>query len=71
MRIQITLTSQEGKRVIARGIKADPLVRKVRRAGKIVLKGGTTVSAISEELCGKPMKISGMITPQRNPDLQV
>ena len=64
MRIQITLTSQAGKRVIARGIKADPLVRKVRRAGKIVLKGGTTVSAISEELCGKPMKISGMITPQ-------
>ncbi len=64
MRIQITLTSQEGKRIIARGIRVDPIVRKARREGRIILKGGTTVSAISEELCGKPLKISGMITPK-------
>lgn len=64
MRIQITLTSQEGKRIIARGIRVHPIVRKARRQGKIILKGGTTVSAVSEELCGKPMKISGMITPK-------
>ncbi|MBU3901683.1 hypothetical protein KKF25_03500, partial [Patescibacteria group bacterium] len=55
---------QEGKRIIARGIRVHPLVRKARRNGKILLKGGTTVSAISEELCGKPLKISGMITPK-------
>jgi len=64
MRIQITLTSPEGKRLIAKGIKAIPRVQKVRKRGKILLKGGTTVSAVSEELCGKPMRISGMITPQ-------
>ena len=64
MRIQITLTSQAGKRVIARGIKGHPLVRKARNGGRILLKGGTTVSAVSEELCGRPMKISGMITPR-------
>ena len=64
MRIQITLTSPEGKRIIAKGIKALPRVQKVRKKGKIVLKGGTTVSAVSEELCGKPMRISGMITPK-------
>lgn len=64
MRIQITLTSPEGKRMIARGIKALPRVEEVRKKGKIVLKGGTTVSAVCEELCGKPMKISGMITPK-------
>jgi hypothetical protein len=64
MRIQITPTSPEGKRVIALGIKAHLLVQKVRKSGRIVLKGGTTVSAVSEELCGKPMKISGMITPR-------
>ena len=57
MRIQITLTSPEGKRIIAKGIKALPRVQEVRKEGKIVLKGGTTVSAVSEELCGEPMKI--------------
>jgi len=64
MRIQITLTSAEGKRIIAKGIKTLPWVQGIRKRGKILLKGGTTVSAVSEELCGKPMKISGMITPQ-------
>jgi len=64
MRIQITLTSPEGKRIIAKGIKACTKVQQVRRRGKIILKGGTTVSAVAEELCGKPMKISGMITPK-------
>jgi hypothetical protein len=68
MRIQITLTSPEGKRIIAKGIKAHPLVQRVRKRGKIILKGGTTISAVSEELCGRPMKISGMITP-REPSL--
>lgn len=63
MRIQITLTSAAGKRIIAKGIKALPRVRKVRQRGKVLLKGGTTVSAVAEELCGQAMKISGMITP--------
>jgi hypothetical protein len=64
MYIQITLTSSAGKRIIARGIKNLPEVQRVRKSGKILLKGGTTVSAVCEELCGKPMKISGMITPK-------
>ncbi len=64
MRIQITLTSPEGKRIIAKGIKALPGVQKIQKRGKILLKGGTTVSAVSEELCGKPISISGMITPK-------
>ena len=64
MRIQITLTPSEGKRIIAKGVKAYPLVRQVRKRGKVVLKGGTTISAVSEELCGRPMKLSGMITPK-------
>jgi hypothetical protein len=64
MRIQITLTSSDGKRIIAKGIRALPGIQKVKNRGKILLKGGTTVSAVSEELCGKPMRISGMITPK-------
>ncbi len=64
MRIQITLTSPDGKWIIAKGIRALPAVQEVQNRGKILLKGGTTVSAVSEELCGKPMRISGMITPK-------
>ena len=64
MLIQITLTSPASKRIIAKGVKALDWVRDVREKGKIVLKGGTTVSAVSEELCGRAMQISGMITPK-------
>ncbi len=63
MRIQFTLTSAEGKRMIAKGVSSLERVKKALEKGNIVLKGGTTVSAISEELCGRPMKISGRITP--------
>jgi hypothetical protein len=62
MRIQITLTVPEGKRLIAKGIARRKDIRKAYSNGKIVLKGGTTVSAICEELCGKPLRISGRIT---------
>lgn len=64
MLIQITLTSAESKRIIAQGIKADRMVQQIRKRGRIILKGGTTVSAVAEELSGKPMQISGMITPK-------
>lgn len=63
MRIQITMTSAEGKRMIAKGISSLKRVKEAFKNGKIVLKGGTTVSAISEELIGKSMRISGRITP--------
>lgn len=63
MRIQITMTSAEGKRMIAKGVSSLKRVKEAFKNGKIVLKGGTTVSAISEELIGKPMRISGRITP--------
>jgi hypothetical protein len=56
------MTSAEGKRMIAKGISSLKRVKNALKKGRIVLKGGTTVSAISEELIGKPMKISGRIT---------
>jgi hypothetical protein len=64
MRLQFTLTSAEGKWMIAKGIKSSPGVWKIREKGKILLKGGTTLSAVSQEVCGTPMRISGMITTQ-------
>ncbi|GAB6174141.1 hypothetical protein JCM15765_36190 [Paradesulfitobacterium aromaticivorans] len=62
-RIQVTLTVSEGKRLIAKGIVALPEVLRAVDGGKILLKGGTTVSAVSEEMVGQPLKISGRISP--------
>ena len=64
MKCQFTLTVAEGKRLIARAIALMPEVRKALADGKILLKGSTTVSALSEELCGRPLRISGRITPR-------
>ena len=63
MLIQVTLTVQEAKRTIAKGIVKLPVVRRALRSGKILLKGGTTVSAVCEEMIGKPLRISGRIVP--------
>ena len=59
MRLQITLTVAEGKRIIAKGIVAHPAVKAAFETGNIFLKGGTTVSAVCEELTGQPMSILG------------
>lgn len=64
VKIQVTLTVSEGKRVIARAIASLPEIRKALEQGKILLKGGTTVSAVAEELAGRPLKISGRISPR-------
>lgn len=64
MKCQFTLTVSEGKRLIAKAIASLPEVRKALSDGLILLKGGTTVSAISEELCGQPLRISGRVTPR-------
>lgn len=62
MNAQISLTVPEGKRLIAKGISALPEVRRAMEDGMILLKGGTTVSALAEELAGIPLRISGRIT---------
>lgn len=64
MRVQITLTVPEGKRLVAKGLTTRADVKKAFTHGKILLKGGTTVSAVCEELCGKPLRISGRVTPR-------
>ena len=64
MRAQITLTVAEAKRLIAKGIAKRPEVQEALAHGRILLKGGTTVSAICEELCGKALSVSGRVTPK-------
>ena len=63
MIVQITLTVHEAKWIIAKGIAALPEVQKALNSGRIFLKGGTTVSAVCQELSGNPLRISGRITP--------
>jgi hypothetical protein len=64
MRAQITLTVPEAKALIAKAVASLPEVRRALENGKILLKGGTTVSAIAEELIGIPLRISGRVTPR-------
>ena len=57
MKLQLTLTVNEAKRIIAKGIAGLPEVSAALDTGKILLKGGTTV-----ELVGVPLGICGRIT---------
>ncbi len=63
MRGQITITVNEAKRLIAKAIVQLPKVQDALREGKVLLKGGTTVSAVAEELVGFSLRISGRVTP--------
>lgn len=53
MRIQITLTSSESKRLIAKGVKALPGVQKALADKHIIVAGGTTNAFVLSELLGK------------------
>jgi hypothetical protein len=61
---QIALTVAEGKRLIARAVAAMPEVQAALKGGRILLKGGTTVSAVAEILAGTALRISGRISPR-------
>lgn len=62
MKVQVTLTVCEAKRIIAKGIAARQDVKDVLQEGRLLLKGGTTVSAIAQELLGRNLRIGGRIT---------
>jgi len=61
-KIQITLTVEEGKEIIALGMLNHPIFKNTIDNGKILFKGGTTVSKITEKLLKVPLRISGRIT---------
>ncbi len=63
-KVQVTLTVEEGKEIIALGILNHPTLIDTMKNGKVLFKGGTTVSKITEKLLGVPLKISGRITPR-------
>ena len=53
--MQFFLTVNEGKWLIARAVAGMERVQRALRSGKVILKGGTTVSCISELLVGYPL----------------
>ncbi|MFA5536042.1 MAG: hypothetical protein WDA53_02615 [Bacillota bacterium] len=56
MRAQITLTSSESKRLIAKGVTALPNIQQALREHTIILAGGTTNAFIAEELLGQTIE---------------
>ncbi|HHW15392.1 MAG TPA: hypothetical protein GXX28_10750 [Firmicutes bacterium] len=64
MKAQVTLTVAEAKRLIAKALANEPAVQAALHGGLVFLKGGTTVSAVAEELTGQRLRVSGRITPQ-------
>lgn len=59
---QVTLTPNEGKRLIAEAVSTLPELQRALQNGKVLFKGGTTVSALTEKLLGIPLRISGRIS---------
>ncbi len=64
MKIQITLTVSEAKVLIAKAVVARDDVKQALTKGRVLLKGGTTVSAIAEEIIGTKLRIGGRVTPR-------
>ena len=60
-KVQVTLTGNEGKLLIAKAAARTEQVRTCMKGHKLLLCGGTTVSAFSEELGFEPLRISGRI----------
>jgi len=58
------LTVNAGKWVIAKAISELECISNAKEKDKIILFGGTTVSALTEILTGEPIRISGRITPR-------
>lgn len=59
---QFTLTVNEGKNLIAQATISDDSFKHSLKNGKVILKGGTTVSIISEILAERPLRICGRNT---------
>ena len=62
-KVQVSVIPNEAKRLIAKAVAQMAVVKAAMKSGIILLKGGTTVSAVAEELVGIKMSISGRITP--------
>jgi hypothetical protein len=62
LRVQVTTTVNEGKALIAEAIYHLRSVQHALDHGKVLLKGGTTVSALAEKMVGISLRISGRVS---------
>ena len=60
--IQVSLTVEESKRLIAMAISTHPKVKKTLNQGSILFKGGSTVSEVSKAITGHSLSLCGIIT---------
>jgi hypothetical protein len=64
LKAQLTLTVPEAKALIAEAIADMKAVQAALGAGKVLLKGGTTVAAVAKRMANTGLRISGRISPQ-------
>ncbi len=63
MLLQVTLTVPEAKGIIAVAAQSLPEVRRALDQGKVLLKGGTTVSILAKNIVGQGLGICGRVSP--------
>lgn len=61
---QFTLCGSQGKRLIAQCIMGSGVLRPYRQSGRIILKGSSTVSCLTNLLCAEKMRLCGRISPR-------
>lgn len=61
MKVQLTLTPAEGKRLIAKAIAAMPIVQEAYKNGIVIISTSTSTAYVAEELMGKELN-KGMFT---------
>ena len=69
-KVQVTLTGNEGKLLIAKAAARTEQVRTCMKGHKLLLCGGTTVSAFSEELGFEPLERLSTLTERGHSDLR-
>ncbi|UCF10209.1 MAG: hypothetical protein JSW65_00550 [Candidatus Bipolaricaulota bacterium] len=55
MKATVVLSEGAGKRIIAKGVTAEPAVRRALESGTVVVTLGTTNAFVAEELLGEPI----------------
>jgi hypothetical protein len=62
MKVQLTLTPSEGKRLIAKGVSCMENVQYAYKNGIVIIATSTTTGYVAEELMGKEISHKGMFT---------
>lgn len=71
MRVQVTTTVNEGKALIVEAIYHLKSVQYALDHGKVLLKGGTTVSSLAEKIVGISLRISGRVSARGTKSSQI